>query len=347
KVENYKWRFPFKGAYYSKGYLDNKEDDKASFQVGTKDLFYVKSIETKTHVAVFETVFSKLFDADQNKYQKELVSISLYSKADPNWSPQFYLNPSTPQPTPIQTVHLKQDYSLRKNTPNSDAANQMVPALKELYFTYQNSTRGENAKYKFDYGYNPPYKDHQQDRWGAYQPDRGNIKAHENPYTYQDESYANRDSVASAWLLNKITLPSKGNIEVVYEKDDYAYVQDKKATSFFEIIGTGDQLYSDRNQISNTQLNRDYKYIYFEAQEKLNNETIDKYFEGLKDIRFRVFMDLKKIPKKSKLANDYVEGYLKIANENWGYIPDTNIGYLEIEFVKPKNTSTYHLHPFR
>lgn len=348
KVENYKWRFPFKGAYYSKGYLDNEDDDKASFQAGTKDLFYVKSIETKTHVAVFETVDSKLYDANLNKYQKELVSISLYSKADPNWSPQFYLNPSALQPTPIQTVHLNQDYTLRKGTPNSNTTNQMVPALKELYFTYQNSTLGENAKYKFSYGENPSYQNHQQDRWGSYQSDRGNIKAHENPYTYQDESYTNRDSEASAWLLNNITLPSKGNIEVEYEKDDYAYVQDKKATSFFEILGTGDQIYSDPTLISRTQLNNNNdQYVYFKAQDILNDDSIDKYFLGIKNVRFRVFIDLKKIDISNKIAKDYVEGYAEIIENSWGYIPNTDIGYFKVHFKKPKNTSSFYVHPFR
>jgi len=356
EVPDYKWRFPFKGAYYSKGYLDNEEDDKASYQLGTKDLFYVKSIETKTHVAVFGTIDSKLYDADKSKYQRELVSISLYSKADPNWTPQFYLNASLPQPTPIQTVHLNQDYSLKQGVPNS--SNQMVPALKELYFTYQNSTKGENAKYQFDYGYNPPYENHLQDRWGAYQPDKPgtNIKVNENPYTYQEESYGARDNEASAWLLNKITLPSKGNIEVLYEKDDYAYVQDKRATSFFEILGTGDQIYSNLNQISRTQLNdRDDEYIYFKTQDKfkgisednLNKEILAKYLVGIKNVRFRAFMDLKKIDISNQMAKDYVEGYAEIMDNSWGYIPDTDIGYFKVHFKKPKNTSTFYIHPFR
>ncbi|MEZ4987457.1 MAG: hypothetical protein R2795_20830 [Saprospiraceae bacterium] len=54
EVENYQWRFPYKGAYYTKGYDSNKEDDKASYQAGTKNLYYVRAIETKTHVAVLK-----------------------------------------------------------------------------------------------------------------------------------------------------------------------------------------------------------------------------------------------------------------------------------------------------
>ncbi|WP_338356617.1 hypothetical protein [Yeosuana marina] len=374
KVSNYKWRFPFKGAYYSKGYLENTEDDKASYQEGEKDLFYVKSIETKTHIAVFDTKNSELVDASETKHQKELVSITLYSKADPKWIKEFYLNqPSSNWPTPIQTVHLNQDYSLKKGIPNNTISH-MSPALKELYFTYQNSTNGENAKYQFNYGVNPTYSDHQQDRWGAYQEDQlrktstnsiPDIHVNENPYTYQEENYAKRDNEASAWLLNEITLPSKGGIKVEYEKDDYAYVQDKKATSYIELLGTGDKVYTNSNSIR-TQVKADDVYLYFKSPFPLNNDkkNVLKQIEGVEFVRFRVFMELKYPDRLSDvvkdlnkdMAKDYVEGYAEVEKDlsndlndlsMVGYIEDTNIGYFKIKSLKPKNSSTYFLNPIR
>ncbi|RFN58804.1 hypothetical protein DZ858_01610 [Marixanthomonas ophiurae] len=374
KVRDYKWRFPFKGAYYSKGYLENTEDDKASYQEGEKDLFYVKSIETKTHIAVFETKNSELVDASETKHQKELVSITLYSKADPKWVKEFYLNqPSSNWPSPIQTVHLNQDYSLKKGIPNT-TGNEMAPALKELYFTYQNSTNGENAKYQFNYGVNPDYSDHQQDRWGAYQEDQlrktstnsiPDIQVNENPYTYQEENYAKRDNEASAWLLNEITLPSKGGIKVEYEKDDYAYVQDKKATSYIELLGTGDKVYTNSNSIR-TQVKTDDVYLYFKSPFPLNNDkkNVLKQIEGIEFVRFRVFMELKYPDRLSDvvkdlnkdMAKDYVEGYAEVEKDlsndlndlsTVGYIEDTNIGYFKIKSLKPKNSSTYFLNPIR
>ncbi|MBK7883783.1 MAG: hypothetical protein IPJ81_08275 [Chitinophagaceae bacterium] len=42
----------------------------------------------------------------------------------------------------------------------------------------------------------------------------------------QDKSKA--DKYAAAWTMNKILLPSGGVINVEYEADDYAYVQNKK-----------------------------------------------------------------------------------------------------------------------
>jgi hypothetical protein len=49
----YKWRIPYDGFNYSRGDLANIEDDVISFSEGKKELFYPKSISTKTHIAIF------------------------------------------------------------------------------------------------------------------------------------------------------------------------------------------------------------------------------------------------------------------------------------------------------
>jgi len=50
----YQWRTPYVGANFIAGKLSNINDDKAAFSYGTKEMYYVNSIETKTHIAIFK-----------------------------------------------------------------------------------------------------------------------------------------------------------------------------------------------------------------------------------------------------------------------------------------------------
>ena len=40
-------------------------------------------------------------------------------------------------------------------------------------------------------------------------------------------------------VFKQSSLPSNGTIEIDYEKDDYQYVQDKKALEYVRITGVG------------------------------------------------------------------------------------------------------------
>ncbi len=70
------------------------------------------------------------------------------------------------------------------------------------------------------------------DRWGTYKPasqNPGGMKNNDYPYSVQPAGgNATVNNNAAAWMLKKIVLPSGGQIEVSYESDDYAYVQNKK-----------------------------------------------------------------------------------------------------------------------
>ncbi|MBS1561139.1 MAG: hypothetical protein JSS89_06005 [Bacteroidetes bacterium] len=54
----YKWRTPFNGYTYNPSKLSLPYDDQASVQMGEKELYYMSSIETKSHVAFFVTNMS-------------------------------------------------------------------------------------------------------------------------------------------------------------------------------------------------------------------------------------------------------------------------------------------------
>ena len=70
-------------------------------------------------------------------------------------------------------------------------------------------------------------------------------QSYSNKNTYQDQ----KDLNAQSWHLIKIETPTGGEIEIDYESDDYAKVQDKKANQMFELIGMGLTEHAD---LSNT-----------------------------------------------------------------------------------------------
>lgn len=51
----YKWRNPYSGLNYSRGSLSDIRDDIGSVSYGEKEIYYLESIETKTHIAYFIT----------------------------------------------------------------------------------------------------------------------------------------------------------------------------------------------------------------------------------------------------------------------------------------------------
>lgn len=51
----YKWRTPYSGMLYQKNQISDTEDDLAAVMFGEKEVYYLKAIETKTHVAFFVT----------------------------------------------------------------------------------------------------------------------------------------------------------------------------------------------------------------------------------------------------------------------------------------------------
>lgn len=108
--------------------------------------------------------------------------------------------------------------------------------------------------------YNPEYHSKAYDRWGNYSPactsfdqsctcDAG-LANDEFPYVNQgfipdtDPLYVEAgdryaDAYARVWNLHTITTPSGSQINIDYEADDYAYVQDKEALQMCKIEGFG------------------------------------------------------------------------------------------------------------
>ncbi len=312
---NYRWRTPGaknRGAGYanfSEGFKSETNDNKASYSYGTKELWYTQSIESKNMIAVFRTSdrqdglgFLPDGTLDISSKEKELDRIDLYTKAE------LLTHPNNP--VPVKSVFFVYDYSLFPNVQNNNSGGGKL-TLKSIYFTYGNSNSGSQNRYYFNYNESGNYLYQQYDRWGNYKSSswnnspKGGVDLDNNdfPYTIQDKDKA--DESAKKWQLSEIELPSGGKINVDYESDDYAYVQNKRAMQMVPIIG-----YGDKNKWSGYQKD-DNVYVKLPDLSKADNFR-SEYFEGVDQLYFKAMVNL----DGSVGTGELVSGYAKIVGED-------------------------------
>ena len=314
-ISNYQWRTPLTNASYNEGLKSNPlsnasntsiSDDKGSYLYGQKEVWYVHSIETKTHVAEFTLDYrldgngvsseeGGLFQyTDQNALLnsvRKLTKITLYSKSDKR--------KNQGNATPIKVVNFEYDYSLCTNIENNairqdgysntGSNNSGKLTLKKIYFTYGTSYKAKFNAYTFNYDSksNPSYNGKAYDRWGNYKFDGSDgcaditsaLTNAEYPYVAQDTTISNQN--ARAWNLSDINLPSGGTIHVDYEADDYGYVQDKPATQMFKVVKavSQDPSQSYPGTLSSTAItteqlyngNTNNQYLIFQLQQPLSS----------------------------------------------------------------------------
>ncbi|MBX3101889.1 MAG: hypothetical protein KF690_05225 [Bacteroidetes bacterium] len=372
-ADTFNWRTPYEQnkAYYNEGLKSDaatpsSRDDRGSYIFGRKEIWHVRSIETKNHIAIFE--ISPRQDAlgvidrnggvpspagDNRSYK--LDKITLYSRLD------YEKNGTNAEP--IQTVHFEYDYSLCKGVPNTQltAPNNGKLTLKKVYFTYGTSHKGRLNAYVFKYsGVNPAYRMKSVDRWGNYKrEDVSGIQNADFPYVHQQADSAN--AWAAAWHLSEIKLPSGGKINVTYEADDYAYVQHRRAMQMFTVARAGAS--ASFNSASTTELvtrgisfpagspvytgvNNQYIFFKRDTGVPLPANPADykahvgrNYLDGITDLYFRFLVQLK---GNNSVSKDYVPGYAEI--EDYGVASD-NTDYC---FVKLKTQGTSYngnIHP--
>jgi len=342
----YKWRVPFQKnkANYDEGLKTELGDNKGSYLYGEKELLYLKKIETKTHVAIFTISLRKDGYGVDNEdggantsttsRTYKLDKISLYSK------PEY--NALGANAIPIKEAHFVYDYSLCTGVPNNlgetPSGNEKLNqggklTLLQVYFTYRNSNMGKYTPYTFEYGTgstNKPYDSKAYDIWGNYKPNNSGtgcgvnqaLSNAEFPYVNQNKDTA--DEYAKMWLIKSIKLPSGGKIDIVFESDDYRYVQNKEAMQMFEVSGAGSGVGSNEdvpgtvsgltsNILYNNIENMDWIYIKLDANPINAAQFEQKYIRKLKDeeIYFRFLLSMS--PQASIAEQyDYVTGYFKI-----------------------------------
>ncbi|MEO8589948.1 MAG: hypothetical protein ABI432_11295 [Flavobacteriales bacterium] len=214
------------------------DDDKGSYTFGVKELWYLDRITSRNMVAIFST--SDRNDGcgvDENGQpntghkQQRLDQIELWER-----SQLEAFEDGATDAFPIKTVHFKYKVSgeLCPLIPNRIGAVGKL-TLDKVWFTYGRSNRGVTSPYVFEYSSeNPSYDLDRSDRWGNYKVSDG-LTNQIFPYSTQDPVAAATE--ASAWNLTTVKLPSGGVINVTYEADDYAYVQNKRAHRMFKLAG--------------------------------------------------------------------------------------------------------------
>ena len=340
--EYFKWRYPAADgkAVFNIGLKTDEADNKANYSYGSKELWYLHTIESKNMVATFR--ISQRNDGlqaagenggiNKNVCQRKLDRIDLYTKAafvKKAENPNYVLKP-------VKTVHFEYDYSLCGNMPTNDGqaidkygnlltepnSNSNINlkkgklALKKVWFTYNGSSKKKGV-YVFDYAEtinginaNPDYQSTESDRWGNYKPGSENLDNQLNadfPYSCQDKEKA--DIYASAWNLKKILLPSGAVINIDYETDDYSFVQDKRATVVTKILGFGDSETS-------TPTNELYKIADISSLTQ-NCATWDNRY---------VFFELPQPLAYNEVYEKYMAGIKQLLLKLWVKVPKDNRG---------------------
>ncbi|MBD3638026.1 MAG: hypothetical protein HUJ25_11795 [Crocinitomicaceae bacterium] len=364
--DDYKWRSPYQGALYNPGLMTTDQDDKGTYVYGEKELWYVSRIETKTHILVFDLAerndnfeaegeFSKLDNIDPTTNSGLLIEkISLYLKED-------YENNAVEEAVPLKEVHFKYSYKLcglvenylGSNYPNcvnqNDSTFKGKLTLTEVYITSQGSSKGASHPYKFEY-YNEPgssegvelYDKYSFDRWGNFKPTNGFDAVFKNkylPYVNQFEDQATADANASKWSLKTVHLPSGGQIDIDYEADDYAHVQNEVATQMLPITKVNDadpesnKLYEHNNYSSNYVDDPRTRRVYFklvdpiltsdpaydtpeEQAEKIYRDYIENLIVDGKGDRNLYFKNYTQLRAGEPDSYSYVSGYVPIVEYN-------------------------------
>ncbi|MDF3026941.1 MAG: hypothetical protein K0S23_1248 [Fluviicola sp.] len=264
----------------------------------------------------------------------------------------------------LQKIVFDYEYKLCRGIPNSkntiNSHGKLM--LTKLSFMSNGSTRGLNNSYSFQYQAaadgpagttyaNPYFQTGAYDSWGMYKPridhEFANNFPYVNqfnqhwddlitwkpPYTHSVEDQATReitkstqDGLASAWSLSKIILPSKGEINVKYEADDYGYVQHKTANQMFKIASLGNtnnpgRIYEDKQE--NFETDPEKKRVYFKLEKPIpTSNTLDEcaaivfndYVKPIHQENGERYLYFKTKMKLTSGVHDYVSGYLPMEN---------------------------------
>lgn len=348
-AHDYKWRTPYNTpiaalAHFNDGNLSETRDDKGIVTYGEREAWYMHSIESKTMIALFTVedrqdakgvlgIMNGINSAEGAN--KRLKQIDLYNKADLRKNGKANAKP-------VKTVHFEYDYSLCADVPDNTGGVEPLTGpnknlakgkltLKGIYFTYNGQARAHKNRYVFEYGSAPAYQKNASDRWGNYKPRSQNPESLKNsiyPYSLQTEATANTN--AAAWNLSKILLPSGGQLEVEYESDDYAYVQDRRATRMMSLAymtydttqNKGNYLYdlNDRGKLT------DHDIVYINVPDICysKQEVFNKYLQGINQLAFKLAVNM---PNKK----EYITMYANI--KNYGFVSNENKIWIQLHMV--------------
>ncbi|SEW40102.1 PA14 domain-containing protein [Chitinophaga sp. YR573] len=333
----YAWRVPAAdSANYNEGLKTDNRDDKGSYVSGDKELWYLNSIESKSMIATFKMSERKDMAAINEDGvrlaghpTRKLDEINLYNKAD--------FKKYNTKARPVKTVHFEYSYELCMGV-NGVLSDSGKLTLKKVWFTYNGNNKGKLNPYVFNYNAkNPTYNAKSYDRWGNYKPSSQNPSGVSNadfPYAVQDSTQAARN--AAAWTLDSIILPSGGRIKVDYESDDYAYVQNKRATQMFTVAGFSAKEPTDLGDIGNNLYGLvDNQYIAINVPKAVSSkeEVYARYLQGLEKVYFRLFVNMPS--DKFGSGGEYVPCYATLDPNKYGYFNNGNTIWIRVKAISP------------
>lgn len=295
----YKWRTPYVtgNATYNEVLKTDARDDRASYIYGTKEMWYLNTIESKNMVAAFfldNELRKDGLEIDENGNKtisgkcRRLRKIALYNKAE-------YLAKDT-LATPVKTVYFEYSYELCPGY-NAPAAGGKL-TLKKIWFSYNGNEKGPKNPYVFTYhANNPAHTVKAYDRWGNYKspdsnPTTGEVISNADyPYVVQDSAVAATN--VAAWALSEVTLPSGGRLKVDYESDDYAFVQNKRAMQMCKLAGFA---YTPTAGVTNNMYGGagDNLYAFVKVPVPVHSvaELKNLYLEGINKLYFRLYVGM-------------------------------------------------------
>ena len=336
----YKWRVPYNGLLFNRNSLSDPRDDLGMLVEGEKEIYYLQTIETKTHIARFvvseredgysattgNTASSQPMAKGSQKLSK-LDRIELFAK-DSNGEERL-----------IKTVRFQYDYSLCGSVPNNSGLtidqggadineNKGKLTLRKVWFEYQGVVEAKISPYEFGYSYplnseyperysdlinygqglheNPDYSPFAIDAWGNNQENGGKRFEEMTPWVNQTPP-ASFDP--AAWQLKTITLPSGGQIHVQYEQDDYQYVQDKLAHVMVSLKSgpnsSSDFFYLDHKELGLT----DNELLELAAL--IQDMYVDKGRRLFFKFLYRLIGD-EENPLITDCNADYITGYVQV-----------------------------------
>jgi hypothetical protein len=358
--DNYKWRSPYKGAIYNKGYETSFTDGKGLYSYGEKEIWYVATAETKTHIAEFvvsprndcKQVADELNgNAGSGSYYK-LDRIDVYTKSERYKDGVFNASAK-----PVQSCHFTYDYTLCKGTPDNNNVDGKL-TLKKIHFTYRNNLAGAARPYTFEYnttvgGQEVTYNRDAVDRWGNYQPGGGATNI-DYPYNDPLTAKATMDQRAALWNMKAINMPSGGRYEIDYESDSYAYVQNEVAMQMFKIASLEPYSVPPTTAIQHSANAPDEdRKVYFALEKPISTslsaverkKLMDRYIHIGEYLYFKVKINL----TKNNGTQEYVAGYTKVndinVDQSSGVGGNYLWGYVTLDYLRVNGEST-KFHPF-
>lgn len=338
----YPWRQPYNGLLFNKNKLSNLLDDLGSVSGGEKEVYYLDSIVTQTHFALFirKTRSDAHCPADFRKAAGSQTAVGSKTLDYLDRIELYVKNGNRPRL--ISTTHFQYDYAIFPGVPDNpqgggrltlrriwtDNYDIKEPEISPLVFDYQYPDyrqaefalpKDQRDKYADILSFReavagletPAFSPFSMDRWGNYT----NASAEETrraalrPWVPQGDAEVDFDP--AAWQLKRIVLPSRGELHVQYEPHDYEYVRDRKAMVMTRLQGNTDASAPQSKFFINT----GDLGISDPGELEEYRKRLEKYFQGQGNkVFFRFLYAVQgSDPGIENSCSEYIEGMANLA----------------------------------